>query len=224
MYTFEEKIVKEIYSDKFRELARRYTKDTKDLIQQTAYRALLCKDKFDGGNIGAWLFTILKNTFLNEFKQRKQRKTFSTEDAGYYSSAVVENEYEKKAEKDTLMKVVNSISKSGKEVINMDLAGYKTAEISKKISVPTGTVKSRLFHAKDDIKKIYTGKTRRKYHKNDLIYQIDKNTGAILNTFNNVLHASETLKTEDTNIYLALSGQRKTAAGYIWKRENTITA
>jgi RNA polymerase sigma-70 factor (ECF subfamily) len=50
--------------------------DAEDLIQETIVRALTNEDKFqEGTNIKAWLFTIMKNIFINDYRKKSKRNT-----------------------------------------------------------------------------------------------------------------------------------------------------
>src|SRR6516162_4487942 len=48
----------------------------KDLFQETLYRALANKDKYNvGTNIKAWLYTIMRNIFINNYRRKSKQKT-----------------------------------------------------------------------------------------------------------------------------------------------------
>jgi RNA polymerase sigma-70 factor (ECF subfamily) len=68
------------------QLAMKLTKrrdDADDLLQDTYYKALKNKDKFaTGTNLKGWLYTIMKNTFINNYRRKKQQNTFVDETEG----------------------------------------------------------------------------------------------------------------------------------------------
>ncbi len=50
--------------------------EANDLVQETIYRALVNREKFrEGTNLKAWLFTIMKNIFINGYRRKSKRKT-----------------------------------------------------------------------------------------------------------------------------------------------------
>ena len=63
--------------------------DAEDLIQETIIRALTNEDKFqEGTNIKAWLFTIMRNIFINDYRKKSKRNTvIDTTDNLYYLNA-----------------------------------------------------------------------------------------------------------------------------------------
>ncbi len=138
------------------QLAYKLTKnreESNDLIQETYFKALKNGEKFqDGTNIKAWLYTIMKNTFINAYRKRKNQNTFiDSTDNKYFinmgeaekssqADATVDNEY--------LMKQLDSIEKIYVETFMMYYNGYKYDEISEILGIPLGTVKSRIFLAR----------------------------------------------------------------------------
>ena len=82
----------------------------KDLYQETAYRALANKDKFrPGTNLKAWLFTIMKNIFINNYRKRKKANTIiDTTDNLYYINSS-SNSIENKGETNIMMKEIQGM-------------------------------------------------------------------------------------------------------------------
>ena len=74
--------------DFLQQLAMKLTKrhdDAQDLIQDTYFKALKNKDKFaTGTNLKGWLYTIMKNTFINNYRRKKQQNTFVDETESQY--------------------------------------------------------------------------------------------------------------------------------------------
>ena len=59
--------------------------DAQDLFQETCYKALSNQDKFDfSTNLKAWLFTIMKNTFINDYRKRVRKQTLLCKDVQEY--------------------------------------------------------------------------------------------------------------------------------------------
>ncbi len=137
-------------------LAMKLTKsveDSNDLLQETFFKAIKNKDKFqEGTNIKGWLYTIMKNTFINAYRKKKNQNTFVDETDNKYFLNL--NEAEKDAKTDSsvdheyIMKQINSIEKTYVETFMMYYNGYKYEEISEILGIPLGTVKSRIFLAR----------------------------------------------------------------------------
>lgn len=138
------------------QLAMKLTKsaeDSNDLLQETFFKALKNRDKFqEGTNIKGWLYTIMKNTFINAYRKKKNQNTFVDETENKYFINMKEVEKEAKTDArvdhDYIMKQINSVEKTYVETFMMYYNGYKYEEISEILGIPLGTVKSRIFLAR----------------------------------------------------------------------------
>jgi RNA polymerase sigma-70 factor, ECF subfamily len=131
--------------------------DAKDLFQETAYRAMTNRDKFrPGTNFKAWLFTIMKNIFINNYRRKAKANTImdATENLYYLNSG--KSTLVNKAESDMLVKeltgMIEKLNDSVRIPFLMHYQGYKYQEIADYLSLPLGTVKSRIFFARKDLK------------------------------------------------------------------------
>ena len=127
--------------------------DAEDLFQETAYRAITNKDKFNPGtNLKAWLFTIMKNIFINNYRKKVKANTIfdSTDNDFYLNSGKnrVENDAGTNITMDELDGIIEGLDESIKSPFIMHYLGYKYQEIADKLSLPLGTVKSRIFFAR----------------------------------------------------------------------------
>lgn len=146
------------------------TEDAKDLYQETAYRALTNSEKFrPGTNFKAWLFTIMKNIFINNYRRKSKANTImDTTDNLFYlnSGAVLTNNV---AEGAMMMKELTSMVISLEDSIRvpflMHYQGYKYQEIADHLELPLGTVKSRIFFARKELK----DQIQRSYGKNAFV-------------------------------------------------------
>ena len=144
------------HQDFLHQLAMKLTRsneDSNDLMQETLFKAIKNKDKFqEGTNIKGWLYTIMKNTFINAYRKKKNQNTFVDETENKYFLNIRESE--KSATTDSIvdhkymMEQVNSIDKTYLETFMMYYNGYKYEEISEILGIPLGTVKSRIFLAR----------------------------------------------------------------------------
>lgn len=130
--------------------------DAEDLMQETAARAFLNKDKFQvGTNFKAWVSTIMRNTFINNYRKNKKRETVENpiED---FLFAVENTSISGGAESNLTMseldKMIGGLSDMYRIPFVMFYQGYHYDEIAEHMDLPIGTVKSRLHHAKAKLK------------------------------------------------------------------------
>ena len=131
--------------------------DSKDLFQETAYRAMTNRDKFrPGTNFKAWLFTIMKNIFINNYRKKVKANTImDSTDNNYYinsGSAVISNGAESNIMMKELTKMIEELDDSIKVPFLMHYRGFKYQEIADHLDLPLGTVKSRIFFARKELK------------------------------------------------------------------------
>lgn len=131
--------------------------DAKDLFQETAFRAMVNRDKFmPGTNFKAWLFTIMKNIFINNYRKKAKSNTIvDTTDNLYYinsSSATVFNSAESQIMMKELNGMVDSLDDSLRIPFMMHYEGFKYQEIADELALPLGTIKSRIFFARKELK------------------------------------------------------------------------
>lgn len=147
-----------VYENMLRPYAFTLTKskeETDDLIQDTLYRALVNMDKFsDGTNIKGWLYTIMRNIFINNYRRQKRFSTVRSTDSNEVlinSAKVVTNDSEKKFLADSITSALQQVSKDFTEPFMMYYQGFHYQEISEKLDLPLGTVKSRIFVARKEL-------------------------------------------------------------------------
>lgn len=133
------------------------TEDARDLYQETAFRALTNREKFrPGTNLKAWLFTIMKNIFINNYRKKIKANTImdSTDNQYYINSG--KNAIGNKAESSIMMKeltqMIDKLDDSIRIPFMMHYQGFKYQEIADHLELPLGTVKSRIFFARKDLK------------------------------------------------------------------------
>ena len=131
--------------------------DAKDLFQETAYRAITNRDKFrDGTNFKAWTFTIMKNIFINNYRKKVKSNTIvdGTDNQFYINSMAISTP--NRAESEIMMQELNQMVVELDENIQvpfvMHYQGFKYQEIADDLKLPLGTVKSRIFFARKELK------------------------------------------------------------------------
>ncbi|MCP4437885.1 MAG: RNA polymerase sigma factor [Aureispira sp.] len=135
------------------------SEDSKDLYQETAYRALVNQDKFRvGTNLKAWLFTIMRNIFINNYRKKIKANTiFDTTDNDYYLNTggkTVVNNAESAMMMDELQGMIDKLDNTIRVPFLMHYYGYKYQEIADQLDLPLGTVKSRIFFARKELRKL----------------------------------------------------------------------
>ncbi|NUQ23208.1 MAG: sigma-70 family RNA polymerase sigma factor [Saprospiraceae bacterium] len=138
--------------------------DANDLVQDTYMRAYRAIGTYQSGtNAKAWLFQILKNAFINLYRKRSKRPVH----VDYEEVALVHRENEgAKAGYDDLRteifdnqmgdevtNALNSLSVNFRVVVLLsDIGGFSYEEIAAILGIPVGTVRSRLFRARNLLK------------------------------------------------------------------------
>jgi len=130
----------------------------KDLFQETLYKALANQDKYSTGtNIKAWLFTIMRNIFINDYRRKvKQRTIFdnSPNEATINSGKiVVSNEGENRLRAKEIHEAIYQLPQIFKIPFLLYFEGYRYHEISGSLNEPLGTVKSRIHFARKLLRK-----------------------------------------------------------------------
>lgn len=131
--------------------------DAEDLFQETTLRAISNKEKFrPGTNFKAWMFTIMKNIFINNYRKKMKANTImdSTDNMYYINSgsSAVSNDVDRNILMDELGKMINDLDESIRIPFEMHYQGFKYQEIAETLDLPLGTVKSRIFFARKALK------------------------------------------------------------------------
>ncbi len=124
--------------------------DAQDLVQETYLKAINNREKFTANtNLKAWTFTIMKNTFINNYRKNVRNNTIvdKTDDLYYLNlskESKISSPESKYAEKE-IVKKINAIDEGQRKPFEMYNDGYKYKEIADKLNLSIGTVKSRIF-------------------------------------------------------------------------------
>lgn len=132
----------------------RNPEDAKDLFQETIFKALANSDKYNGGtNIRAWLYTIMRNIFINNYRRKVKRNVVtyrapenlpdihlagSAPDSVLYSSQI--------------LGIVHKLPEIFRHPFLLYFEGYKYHEIADMMHEPLGTIKSRIHFARKMLK------------------------------------------------------------------------
>lgn len=129
-----------------------------DLLQDTTLKALDNKDKYvDNVNFKGWIFTIMRNIFINNYRQNVRKATVIDQTEDLYHLNVSQDSGLSTPEGSYAVKEIsvalNSFSDDYRIPFNMFVAGYKYNEIAEAMNLPLGTVKSRIFFARKTLRK-----------------------------------------------------------------------
>ncbi len=127
--------------------------DAYDLLQDTTLKALDNKDKYvENTNFKGWVFTIMRNIFINNYRKTTRAATIidQTDDL-YHLNLPQESGFETPQGSIAVKEItaaINSFPDEYRVPFSMHVAGYKYNEIAEKMNLPLGTVKSRIFFAR----------------------------------------------------------------------------
>ncbi|HEY2722850.1 MAG TPA: RNA polymerase sigma factor [Chitinophagaceae bacterium] len=147
-------------ADFLKPFAINLTKDTesaKDLFQETLFKALANQEKYNvGTNIKAWLFTIMRNIFINDYRRKvKQQTIFDNTPNDYllnYKQPSIVNAAESDLRIKEIYKAVYQLPDIFKTPFLLYFEGYKYHEIAEELKEPLGTIKSRIHFARKLLK------------------------------------------------------------------------
>ncbi|MBD5357578.1 MAG: RNA polymerase sigma factor [Bacteroides sp.] len=130
-----------------------------DLVQDTTLKALNNAEKFvDNANFKGWMLTIMRNIFINNYRKTARENTMidTTEDL-YHLNLKQESGFETPDGAyavNEISEILSGFPEDYREPFSLHVAGYKYEEISDKLSMPLGTVKSRIFFTRKRLREI----------------------------------------------------------------------
>jgi RNA polymerase sigma factor (sigma-70 family) len=135
----------------------RDNESAKDLMQETLCKALSNHDKYNvGTNIKAWLYTIMRNIFINDYRKKARQQTvFDHTPNDFlldYNQHAVSNTAELNLSLKEIQQQVNQLPDIFKLPFVLYFEGYKYNEIAEKLKEPLGTIKSRIHFARKLLK------------------------------------------------------------------------
>ena len=141
--------------DQLYNLARWLTQDASeadDLVQETFAKALRGFSSFQlGTNFRAWMYRILRNSFLNSRTGLKATVEFDEEDTAVAPAAegTPESLLIQQADRTMVQEALEELPVHFREILLLcEVEEMSYQEIAEALSVPSGTVMSRLFRAR----------------------------------------------------------------------------
>ena len=147
-------------ADFLKPFAINLTKDqeaAKDLFQETLYRALSNKDKYNvGTNIKAWLYTIMRNIFINDYRKRAKQSVILDNSPNDFlidqTRTKVLNDGVTNLNLREVKQMIYDLPELFRTPFNLYFEGYKYNEIADELNEPLGTIKSRIHFARKILK------------------------------------------------------------------------
>ena len=129
----------------------------KDLLQETIYRALANKEKYNvGTNIKAWLYTIMRNIFINNYRRKAKQNTIFDNTPNEFlldhNQSAIANKAETTLSYKDIQQAIHSLPHIFRNPFMLYFEGYKYHEIAEMLKEPLGTIKSRIHFARKLLK------------------------------------------------------------------------
>ena len=129
----------------------------KDLIQETLFRALANRDKYNvGTNIKAWLYTIMRNIFINNYRRKSKQNTIFDNSPNEFlidnNQGAVSNEAIAKLNMKEVQEAIYQLPVIFRNPFLFYFDGFKYHEIADMLQEPLGTIKSRIHFARKLLK------------------------------------------------------------------------
>ncbi len=159
------------HTDSLRVYALHFTRDhedAQDLVQDTVLKAVTYFGKFkEGTNLKGWLYTIMKNTFINNYRRFVKTSALVTKSDEISSAnlahSATRNDGEGKFVMEDIQRAMDELSDDYCIPFSMYYEGYKYHEISQHLDIPIGTVKTRIHVARKSMKRsLHTYKEARR--------------------------------------------------------------
>ncbi|MDR1181742.1 MAG: RNA polymerase sigma factor [Bacteroidales bacterium] len=135
------------------------SEDAEDLVQDTYLKVLTSEDKYEEDtNLKAWVLTIMRNTFINDYRKRKRINEVMNNHADISTIKQFVLQSPERADMNYYVKEINKqinrIEEQQRIPFEMFLDGYQYKEIAEKMNISMGTVKSRIFFARKKLQNI----------------------------------------------------------------------
>jgi RNA polymerase sigma factor (sigma-70 family) len=148
-------------ADFLRPFAVTLTRDSetaRDLFQETIYRALANKEKYNvGTNIKAWLYTIMRNIFINSYRRKSRQNTIFDNTPNEImlnnNKNAVQNDALAQLNMKEVKKTIFGLPEIFKKPFMLYFDGFKYHEIAHMLDEPLGTIKSRIHFARKILKR-----------------------------------------------------------------------
>lgn len=130
--------------------------DAEDLVQDTMLKAFTNEEKFaEGTNLKGWLYTIMKNIFINKYRRAMKSNIFHDDtDNQYYinnTNTAQRNDGDGNLIMEDIQKALGELNDNLRTPFMLSYTGYKYEEIATRLRLPLGTVKVRIHNARKEL-------------------------------------------------------------------------
>jgi RNA polymerase sigma-70 factor (ECF subfamily) len=132
--------------------------DAQDLLQDTTLKVLGNREKFtDNVNFKGWVLTIMRNIFINDYHKAVRAQSVIDQDADVYNVDILNDSgFDTPDGSIQIQEITGAINHLNEELrvpFSLYVSGYKYNEIADKLDMPLGTIKSRIFFARQELQK-----------------------------------------------------------------------
>ena len=132
--------------------------DALDLTQETSLRVLDNREKFtENRNFKGWVLTVMRNIFINNYHKLVRTQELIDYNVDAYNVPLMsdggENTPEGSMDIKEITEAISALQPTLKEPFSMYVSGYKYSEIAETLGIPLGTVKSRIFFARQELQR-----------------------------------------------------------------------
>ena len=132
--------------------------DAQDLLQETSLKVLDNREKYvDNRNFKGWVLTVMRNIFINNYHRVLRTQTVVEQDVDLYNLHVTnDSSFDTPDGTCQLQEITGAIDALNEELkapFSMYVSGYRYHEIAEALHIPLGTVKSRIFFARQELKR-----------------------------------------------------------------------
>lgn len=132
--------------------------DAQDLLQETSLKVLDNREKYaDNRNFKGWVLTVMRNIFINNYHKVVRTQTIVDQNADLYNLEMLNDSGfdtpDGSYQIQEISHAINNLNEELKVPFSMYVSGYQYNEIAETLNVPLGTIKSRIFFARQELKK-----------------------------------------------------------------------
>lgn len=132
--------------------------DAQDLLQETSLKVLGNREKYvDNRNFKGWVLTVMRNIFINNYHKVVRTQMIVDQNADLYNLDVFNDSGldtpDGSYQIQEITQAINSLNEELKVPFSMYVSGYQYNEIAEALHMPLGTIKSRIYFARQELKK-----------------------------------------------------------------------
>lgn len=133
--------------------------DAQDLMQDTTLKVLNNQEKFvDNVNFKGWVLTVMRNLFINNYHKIVRTQTIIDQNADLYNLDVINDAGIDSPDGafriQEITKAIDALEDDLRTPFSLYLSGYKYHEIAEKLALPLGTIKSRIYFARQELQSV----------------------------------------------------------------------